>query len=50
VREIFAPPPRVGGLAFDTTENGEQAVEDFLNILFEKEQLLIDELLDKGGE
>jgi electron transfer flavoprotein beta subunit len=37
VREIFAPPARSGGLTFDTTEDGEKAVADFLEVFFQKE-------------
>ncbi len=47
VREIFAPPMRGGGSVFDSTEDKEQAIEGFLNALFEKEQPLMDELLSK---
>jgi len=47
VREIFAPPVRGGGLVFDTTEKKEQATEDLLNTLFEKERPLMDEILSK---
>ena len=45
VNKIFAPPVRTGGLVFDITDNGEQAMEDFLNTLFQKEQKLLDDLL-----
>ena len=37
VKQIFAPPVRGGGLVFDTGENQEQAVDDFLGTFFEKE-------------
>lgn len=37
VKAIFAPPMRGGGLVFDTGENQEQAVDDFLGTFFEKE-------------
>jgi electron transfer flavoprotein beta subunit len=47
VREIFAPPVRGGGLVFDSAEKKEQAAEDLLNTLFEKEQPLMDEILSK---
>ncbi len=50
VREIFAPPVRGGGLVFDSTENKEQATEDLLNALFEKEQPLLEELFSKDKE
>ena len=49
VREIFAPPVRGGGLVFDNTENKDQAIEDLINTLFEKEQTLMEELLGKDG-
>ncbi|MCJ7764091.1 MAG: electron transfer flavoprotein subunit beta/FixA family protein [Dehalococcoidales bacterium] len=45
VREIFAPPVRGGGTVFDTKENKEQAIDDFLETLFKKEQTLMDEIL-----
>ena len=45
VKEIFAPPVRTGGQVFDSTENKEQAAEDFLNVIFEKERSILDELL-----
>ncbi len=48
VKEIFAPPLRGGGLVFDSQEKHEQATEDFLNVLFEKELPLLDELLGSG--
>ena len=48
VKEIFAPPIRKGGSVFDSTENEERAIEDFLNTLFEKEPELLDDLLSKG--
>lgn len=47
VKEIFAPPVRGGGLVFDSTEDGEQAIENFLESLFEKELPLLNELLSK---
>ena len=47
VKEIFAPPVRGGGLVFDSTGDGEQAIEDFLDSLFEKELPLLNELLSK---
>jgi electron transfer flavoprotein beta subunit len=48
VKEIFVPRPRTGGLVFDSTEDNKQAIEDFLNTVFEKELPLLDELLSKG--
>jgi len=47
VVEIFAPPVRGGGLVFDSAENHERAIEDFVGVLFEKESPLLDELLGK---
>lgn len=47
VREIFAPPVRSGGVSFDTREKKEQATEEFLEALFNKEQTLMDEILSK---
>lgn len=44
VKEIFVPPPRSGGLVFDSTTDKEQATENFLNTLFDKEQPLLTEL------
>lgn len=48
VKEIFAPKVRGGGLVFDGLEKHEQATEDFLDALFEKERPLLDELLGSG--
>ncbi len=45
VKEIFAPKVRGGGLVFDSQERHEQATEDFLTVLFEKELPLLEELL-----
>jgi electron transfer flavoprotein beta subunit len=45
VREIFAPPVRGGGTAFDVKEKKEQATEDFLDTLFQKEQTLMNEII-----
>ncbi len=45
VKEIFAPPVRKGGLVFDSTEDKEQAIENFLKTFFEKERQLLEELL-----
>jgi electron transfer flavoprotein beta subunit len=49
VKQIFTPPPRGGGVIFDSVEKKEQAIEDFLNVFFEKEQKLVKEILS-GGE
>lgn len=46
VKEIFSPPGRGGGSIFDATEDKEQAVGDFLGAFFEKEQPLLDEILN----
>ncbi|MBU2608489.1 MAG: electron transfer flavoprotein subunit beta/FixA family protein [Chloroflexi bacterium] len=50
VKEIFAPPARTGGLLFDSAENKDQAIADFLDVFFEKEHEILDELwsVDKG--
>jgi electron transfer flavoprotein beta subunit len=45
VREIFSPPVRGGGIVFDTAEKKEQATEEFLEALFEKEPVLMNEIL-----
>ena len=49
VKEIFAPPVRKGGLVFDSTEDKDQAIEDFLDTFFEKETELLVELLGSEG-
>ncbi len=50
VHRIFAPPVREGGRVFDSTENTERAIEDFVEVFFEKESPLLEHLLsqDKG--
>ena len=50
VKEIFVPPARAGGLLFDSAENKDQAIADFLDVFFEKEHEILDELwsVDKG--
>jgi electron transfer flavoprotein beta subunit len=50
VHRIFGPPVREGGLVFDSTENTERAIEDFVEAFFEKESPLLEHLLspDKG--
>ena len=45
VKEIFAPPVRKGGSVFDSTENNEPAVENFLDALFENERDILGEIL-----
>ncbi len=47
VKEIFAPPVRGGGAVFDSAEDKEQAIENFLDTFFDKEQRLLAELLSK---
>lgn len=47
VREIFAPPVRGGGLVFDSTEDKEKTIADFLQTFFEKEAEPLDELLSQ---
>ncbi len=47
VKEIFAPPVRGGGAVFDSAEDKGQAIEDFLDTFFDKEQRLLAELLSK---
>ncbi len=49
VKEIFAPPVRGGGLVFDSTGDGEQAIEDFLDSVFEKALPLMNELRSKDS-
>jgi electron transfer flavoprotein beta subunit len=44
VRQIFPPPVRKGGPTFDFTGNV-NVIDDFLNVLFEKEQKLLGELI-----
>ncbi len=44
VRQIFPPPKRKGGAAYDTTSDG-KVIEEFLNVFFEKEQALLGEIL-----
>lgn len=47
VRQIFAPPARKGGVAYDTTSDG-KVIDEFLNVFFEKEEKLLGEIL--GGK
>jgi electron transfer flavoprotein beta subunit len=49
VREIFAPPVRGGGVAFDVKEKQEQAMDEFLKAFFEKDRPLMDEILSTDG-
>jgi electron transfer flavoprotein beta subunit len=46
VRTIFAPPPRKGGPVFDSTEGLEKAVNDLVETLFQKESVLLSEVLN----
>ncbi len=50
VKKIFSPPVRTGGTVFDTRENKEQTIGEFLKQFFEKESELMTEILgkDKG--
>ena len=49
VREVFAPPVRGGGTMYDTRENKEQATQDFLETLFDKERTIMEEILSADG-
>lgn len=49
VKQIFAPAPRKGGPAFDTTANKEQAVNSLLDTLFQKDAVILTEVLKNGG-
>jgi electron transfer flavoprotein beta subunit len=46
VKTIFAPPPRKGGPVFDSAEGMEKSVNDLLNVLFEKESVILTEVLN----
>jgi electron transfer flavoprotein beta subunit len=46
VRTIFAPPPRKGGPVFECTEGSEKAVNDMVKMLFEKESVILSEVLN----
>ncbi len=50
VKEIFAPPVRKGGPSFDTRDNKDKAIDDFLSTLFEKDAELIKEVLSRPKE
>lgn len=50
VKTIFAPPPRKGGPVFDSTEGMDKAVNSLLDTLFEKESVLISEILNTDGK
>ncbi len=45
VRQIFPPPRRKGGAAYDVSADEGRALDEFLNTFFEKEQKLLAELL-----
>ena len=47
VRRIFAPPVRGGGAVFDTADDKEKAIEDFLNTFFDRESESLKEILSK---
>ena len=47
VKEIFTPTARAGGAVFDTTEDKDAAVDNFLNAFFTKEQHLLNEIITK---
>ena len=44
VKEIFAPPVRKGGLVFDSTEDKERVIGDFLDVFLEKDLELLNKL------
>jgi electron transfer flavoprotein beta subunit len=46
VKTIFAPPPRKGGPVFDSAEGLEKAVKELIETLFEKESVLLSEVLN----
>ncbi len=48
VRRISAPEPRKGGLTFNA-EQDEKAIDSFLTQLFDKESVLLSEILEKKG-
>ncbi|HSW57098.1 MAG TPA: electron transfer flavoprotein subunit beta/FixA family protein [Dehalococcoidales bacterium] len=50
VRTIFAPPPRKGGPVFESSSGLEKAVDSLLNELFEKESLLVQEIIKVDGK
>jgi electron transfer flavoprotein beta subunit len=50
VKTIFAPPPRKGGPVFDSSEGMDKAVNSLLDNLFEKESVLISEILNTDGK
>jgi electron transfer flavoprotein beta subunit len=50
VKTIFAPPPRKGGPVFDSSEGMDKAVNSLLDTLFEKESVLISEIVNTDGK
>jgi electron transfer flavoprotein beta subunit len=46
VWKIFAPPARKGGVTFDTSPNLDQTVNKFLDVLFQKEANILDEIFN----
>jgi len=50
VKTIFAPPPRKGGPVFDPIDGLDKAVNDLLDIVFEKESSIMGEVLNIGGK
>jgi electron transfer flavoprotein beta subunit len=47
VRTIFAPPPRKGGPVFECNEGSEKAVNDMVEMLFQKESALLSDVFSK---
>ncbi|MBN1189643.1 MAG: electron transfer flavoprotein subunit beta/FixA family protein [Dehalococcoidales bacterium] len=47
VRTIFAPPPRKGGPVFDYTESQDKAVDEMVEVLFEKDAAIMSEVFNK---
>jgi electron transfer flavoprotein beta subunit len=50
VRTIFAPPPRKGGPVFDSAEGLDKAVNTLLDTLFQKESVILSEVLNSDGK
>jgi len=46
VKEIFTPPLRTGGAVFNAKEDGDKAIQNFLDSLFQDESWQPDELLE----
>ncbi|MBI2868257.1 MAG: electron transfer flavoprotein subunit beta/FixA family protein [Chloroflexi bacterium] len=49
VKTIFAPAPRTGGAVYDTRQDGQKPLQDFLDAFFTREPVLLREILDKGA-